>query len=268
MSAQTVTLTPTRPLGGTAARAVVLARAELRKLATTPAAYVAGGVVVVFTVASVLTSILLAGQQGQPALGTQENVSKTLAVAALGSMTMLVLGILAVAGEYRHRTILGTFLAEPRRGLVLGVKLAVMGAIGLVVGAVQFGLALAIAVPMYAAHGIHSLPADVTQLWWGAALASGTYAMLGVALGALTRNTVAAVLGALAWVQVVEVGILQGAVPSVAKWLPTGAAVAVSGSATPVPGLLAPAAAAAVLIGWTAVLTLVATRVSLRRELR
>ena len=239
-----------------------------RKLATTPAAYVAVGVVAVLTVASVVTSILLAGTSGAPALGTLENIAKTLAVAALGSMTMLVLGILAVAGEYRHRTILGTFLAEPHRGLVLGVKLAVMGALGLVAGAMQFGFALAIAVPMYAAHGIHSLPADVTQLWWGAALASGTYAMLGVALGALTRNTVAAVLGALAWVQVVEVGILQGAVPSVAKWLPTGAAVAVTGSATPVPGLLAPAAAAAVLIGWTAALALVATRVSLRRELR
>ena len=266
MSAQT--LTPPRPLAAPTARALVLARAELRKLATTPGAYVAAGVVVVFTVASVVTSILLAGREGQPALGPPDNVAKTLAVAALGSMTMLVLGILAVAGEYRHRTILGTFLAEPRRGLVLGVKLAVMGVIGLVVGAVQFGLALAVAVPMYAAHGIHSLPADVTQLWWGDALASGTYAMLGVALGALTRNTVAAVIGALAWVQVIEVGILQGAVPSVAKWLPTGAAVAVSGSATPVPGLLAPAAAAAVLIGWTAALALVATRVSLRRELR
>ena len=80
----------------------------------------------------------------------------------------------------------------------------------------------------------------MTQLWWGAALASGTYAMLGVALGALTRNTVAAVLGALAWVQVVEVGILQGAVPSVAKWLPTGAAVAVTAARRPCRGCWPP----------------------------
>ena len=87
------------------------------------------------------------------------------------------------------------------------------------------------------------------------------------ALGALTRNAIAAVLGGLAWVQIVEVGLLQHFVPALAKWLPTGAAVAIT---TPgqTHGLLPWGAATVVLTGWALALALVATRVSLRRELR
>jgi ABC-2 type transport system permease protein len=96
-------------------------------------------------------------------------------------------------------------------------------------------------------------------------VAGAYYGPLGVALGALTRNTVAAVLGGLAWVQIVEVGLLQHFVPALAKWLPTRAAVAIT---PPASGLLPWGVAMLVLTGWALALALVATRVSLRRELR
>jgi ABC-type transport system involved in multi-copper enzyme maturation permease subunit len=207
---------------------ITLARIELRKLTTTPALYVSAGIVALFTVVSVAAGIMLAGQQGTPPLGSEPNVTKTLSIAALSSMVMLVLGILATAGEFRQRTIMWTFLAEPRRGRVLAAKLAVLGAVGAAMGALAFGLALAIAVPWYAARGIHVLPVSVPALWAGATVAGACYGLLGVALGALTRNTIAAVLGGLAWVQIVEVGLLQHFVPALAKWLPTGAAVAIT----------------------------------------
>ena len=108
---------------------ITLARIELRKLTTTPALYVSAGIVALFTVLSVAAGILLGGQQGTPALGSEPNVTKTLSIAALSSMVMLVLGILATAGEFRHRTIIWTVLAEPRRGRVLAAKLAVLGAV-------------------------------------------------------------------------------------------------------------------------------------------
>ena len=98
---------------------ITLARIELRKLTTTPALYVSAGIVALFTVLSVAAGIMLAGQQGTPPLGSEPNVTKTLSIAALSSMVMLVLGILATAGEFRHRTIMWTVLAEPRRGRVL-----------------------------------------------------------------------------------------------------------------------------------------------------
>jgi hypothetical protein len=56
-------------------------------------------------------------------------------------------------------------------------------------------------------------------------------------------------------------------VPALAKWLPTGAAVAIT---TPgqTHGLLPWGVATVVLTGWALALALAATRVSLRRELR
>ena len=245
-----------------------LVRIEFRKFWSTPAAAAVAALTVALTAASVLAGILLAGRAGAPAVGTTANAAKTLSVGALSSMVMLVLGILAMAGEYRHRTILSAFLAEPRRGRVLAAKLVTMAVLGTAAGALTYGLALAIAVPMYAARGVHHIPLDITTLWWGTALAGGCYALLGVALGALTRNTVGAIVGAMVWVLVVELGVLQSAVPSAARWLPTGAAVAITGSADPVPGMLSPLAAAAVLVGWAAVLAGIAVVVSLRRELR
>jgi len=118
---------------------------------------------------------------------------------------------------------------------------------------------------MYSARGVTHLPVDVAAMWLGAALSAGCYGLLGVALGALTRNTVGAVIGGLAWVQLVEVGVLQNVWPAVAKWLPTGAAVAVTGPGSS-SGLLAPRLAALVLTGWAIAIAAIATRVSLRRD--
>jgi ABC-type transport system involved in multi-copper enzyme maturation permease subunit len=244
---------------------ITLARIELRKLTTTPGLYVSIALTAALSAASVISGVLLAGRSGTPALGTPANVGKTLSVAALASMVMLVLGILATAGEYRHRTIVSTFLAEPGRGRILLAKLGVLGGLGVVVGALTFGLALAIAVPMYSARGVTDLPVDVGGMWLGAALSSGCYPLLGVALGALTRNTVGAVIGGLAWVQLIEVGLLQNVWPAVAKWLPTGAAVAVTGPGSS-PGLLDPRLAALILTGWAIAIATIATRVSLRRD--
>jgi ABC-type transport system involved in multi-copper enzyme maturation permease subunit len=244
-----------------------LVRIEILKLRTTPALYVASLITLVLAVAGVTTTILLAGQGGTPAVGTVANVSKALQVSALTSMVMLVLGILSVAGEYRNRTIMSTFLAETRRGKVIVAKLLTTGALGAVLGGVTFGLALAVALPVYAAKGVHSLPVDLRQMWIGCVLASMCFGLLGVALGALTRNTVGAIIGGLVWVQIVEVGILQSAVPSIAKWLPTGAGVAVT-AGPDATTLLAPGVAAVVLVAWAAVLAVVATSVISRSELR
>lgn len=241
---------------------------EFLKLRTTWGVYVSLGLTVALTLVSVVTNIELAGSNGAPAVGTVDNVSKTLGVAAVTSTVMLILGILSMAGEYRHRTILGTYLAEPKRGRVIVAKLVTMGLLGAVVGAVAFGLALAEAVPLYASKGFHDLPVDIGQLWIGSILASACYGLLGVALGALTRNTVAAIVGGLVWTQIVEVLILQALVPSLAKWLPTGAAVALTSAGTNVTNLLAPTVAALVLVGWAAVLSFGAAKLTVSREVR
>lgn len=243
-----------------------LIRVELFKLRTTPALYVSGAIVGVLTIVSVVANILLAGKQGAAPLGSTDNVNKSLAVAALSTMVALAIGVVMVAGEYRHRTIVGGYLGEPRRHRVITAKLVTAGGLGALIGAVAFGLALAVAVPMYASKGVHHLPVDVVRLWWGAALASACFGMLGVALGSLARNTVGAIVGAIIWVQAIEVGVLQPAAPSLAKWLPTGAGVAVTSAGKEAATLLAPVPAALVLVAWAGAITLLAAKVSLRRE--
>ena len=245
-----------------------LIRVELRKLRTTPALLATLATCIALGVTSVVTTIVLAGKEGTPAVGTVANVNKDLQVASMTSIAMLVLGILCIAGEYRHRTIMGAYLAEPRRGRVLAAKFITIGAIGAVLGAVLFGLAVAVALPLYAAKGVHHLPVHLAPMWLGAILATSIYGMLGVAVGALARNTVGAIIGGIIWVQAIEVGLLQNAVPSLAKWLPTGAGVAVTAAKDSAPDLLSPGVAAVVLVGWAVAIALLAARFSVRRELR
>src|SRR4051794_506941 len=201
---------------------------EILKLRTTPALYVSTAVALVLTVASVFSNIFLAGRSGAPALGTVDNVSKVLSVAAVTTVVAMTMGIIILAGEYRTRTILGTYLAEPRRGRVLVAKLVTVTAFGALLGALAFGLALAVAKVLYSAKGFHHLPVDVPRLWLGAILGSACYGLLGVALGALTRNTVGAIIGGVTWGFVIEVGILQPAFPPGAKGLPPRAGRAVT----------------------------------------
>ena len=141
---------------------------EILKLRTTPALYVSTAIVLVLTVASVISNIFLAGRSGAPALGTVDNVSKVLSVAAVTTVVAMTMGIIILAGEYRTRTILGTYLAEPRRGRVLVAKLVTVTGFGALLGALTFGLALAVAKVLYSAKGVHHLPVDVPRLWLGA----------------------------------------------------------------------------------------------------
>ena len=238
---------------------------ELYKLRTTPALWVALAVTLVLALTSTATTILVDGA-APPPVGSTAHVSKALSSAALTSVVMLALGVLIIAGEYRHRTIMQTYLGQPRRGLVLAAKLITAGVLGAVLAAVTFGLTYGVAVVLYRSRGVESLPVDLGRLWVGAVISTAVYGLLGVALGALTRNTVAAIVGGIGWAMVIEAGILVAAVPDLAKWLPTGAATALTTTGEASAALLAPGAAALVLIGWALLISGVAVRFSLSRE--
>jgi len=256
--------TITRSLDGTRRQVGV----EFMKLRTTPALYVSTGLSVGLSAVAAVTTIVLAGRQGTPPVGSVENAVKVLSVSAVTSMAMLVVGVLVSAGEFRTRTAVGTYLAEPNRGRVVAAKLVAVSLVSAVVGALSFGVALAVAVPMYAARGVHHLPVDVFRLYWGSVLATVCFGLLGVAMGSLTRNTVGAIVGGLLWIQLVEVAILQNVAPSFGRWLPTEAAVSLTGAGSSTAGLLAPGLAAAVLVGWAAVITAGSVLVTLPRDIR
>ena len=126
---------------------------ELYKLRTTPALWVALAVTLVLALTSTATTILVDGA-APPPVGSTGHVSKALSSAALTSVVMLALGVLIIAGEYRHRTIMQTYLGQPRRGLVLAAKLVTAGVLGAVLAAVTFGLTYAAAVVLYRSRGV------------------------------------------------------------------------------------------------------------------
>lgn len=240
---------------------------ELLKLRTTPAAAVTVALVGVLTAASAVTTILLAGHKTAP-LGSSSNVSHALAVGATTSVAMLILGIVISAGEDRHRTALGTYLADPRRERVLVAKLLTGGLGGAALGAFAYALALLVALPLYLAKGVHHFHVPLVGLGAGSVLGAACFGMLGVAIGALTRNTVVSIVGSLVWVGIIELGLLSQALPSVARWLPAAASKSITSAGQETVHLLAPSVAALVIVGWAAGLAVLAWAVTLRREVR
>jgi ABC-2 type transport system permease protein len=247
---------------------ITLIRTEFLKLRTTPAMFITVAATLALTLTSAITTILLAGQNGAPAVGTRANVSKVLTQpASVTCMALFVLGVLIVGGEFRQRTILGTYLAEPRRTRVLVGKILTLTGLGAVLGALTFGINLAVANAIYAAKGIHHLSTPVTSVWLGTILGGACFGLIGVAVGALTRNSLTGVIGGIVWIQIIEGAILQNAAPSLARWLPTGAAFALT-----YPGgsgdQLSAGVAGVVLVGWGAAIAYAATMISSRREVR
>lgn len=178
------------------------------------------------------------------------------------SLCMAVLGVMAATSEYRSGTIRATYVAVPRRGLVLAAKAGVVGAVGLAVGQVAaFGtfLASSAIIGDRPIDGQDLVLADQAPHLLATGLSVAVFAVLGLALGVLLRSTAGAV---------VLVVLLWHVLPMLAANLPapwdarvgsvmlSGLADQIAdGSDTPsiYGDLLAPPAALALLLAYAAV---------------
>lgn len=157
--------------------------------------------------------------------------------------------------------------AAQHRARVFAVKVAVIAGLGAVFSALVFGLGLGTVVLTLSVHGIHHLPAGIGQLYLGTVISSACFGMIGVALGALTRNTIGAIVAAIAWTLFVEQVVLAAIVPGIEKWLPTGAAIDLTNAPGPGPAhSLSPAAAGLALAGYAIILLLAASRTTIRGD--
>jgi len=126
-------------------------------------------------------------------------------VASLASLFALLFGILAITGEFRHRTATPTFLATPERERVPVAKTLASALTGVALGVVALALTAVIALVWLSARGASldldgDFFADALWLLLGCAL----YAALGVAVGAIIQSQVGAIVGTLVWLLVVE----------------------------------------------------------------
>ena len=180
----------------------------------------------------------------------------------------MILGILGMTGEYRHQTVSSTFLVEPRRGRVLAAKLLAYAMMGFLFGLATAAATLILAFPLLDLRGVAALAAgvEVPAIILASIATMTLYAVVGVAIGALLRNQIAAVVGALVWVLVVEALVIS-LLPAVGKWLPGGAAQAMV-QATITAGDLLPAwAGGLVFLAYGLVLAFAARLLTIRRDI-
>jgi len=194
---------------------------------------------------------------------------KALSHVALAALFTLIFGILAVAGEYRHGTVTDTFLSFPGRAAVVGAKLVVYGIVGAAAGLVSSGVAIAVTAGWWSATGgsFDLSSADSWRTLGGGLAVNVAFAAIGVGVGALVRNLVAAVAAALAWVALVEgiAGQLLGS--GLARWLPFYASQALGRSnMTGTASLLPQWGGGVVLAGYAAVFAATAVLTTLRRD--
>jgi hypothetical protein len=248
-----------------------LVRAELLKLRTVALPFWLLLTTLGFVLLSVLATVLTAGMDGAPLQRDDpELLARAVASASAGNVILLVLGILALTQEFRFGTATPSFLVTPRRGSVLAAKLVAIALAGLVFALISIVFALGVSWLLIELRG-DALVFDstVVEVLLGVGLCLLLYGPIGVGVGALIRNQIAAVVAALAWTFIAE-QLLVALLPEVGKWTPGGASSAVLqlGDLATTRGDLLPVwGGALLLVAYAVVLSVVAARLTLRRDL-
>jgi ABC-2 type transport system permease protein len=184
-------------------------------------------------------------------------------------VVMLLLGAMVFTQEFRYGTVTSTYLGEPRRTRILVAKW-----LALIIFSVVLTIAtVAVSLPVGTAL-INSRGGDVTMaaLFWqmfaAAFVVMAAFGVIGVALGALLRNQIVAVLVVLVWMLVVEQIVIHD-YPVVGRWMPGGATYALMRLA-PANGLddklLSVPSAGILLAAYVGVAVVLALRLTPRRD--
>jgi len=201
-----------------------LLRAELIKLRTTRT-------FVALTALAVGTSMLLTGLVAILTEPTAQSVLVDVFLSDTSGLFIVVLAVVGISGEWRHRTIAGALLTTPDRVRFLAAKTLAFAAAGVALSA---AVAVAVTVLGVAILSVRDLPlpaaGPLAAQYARNAMVSGLLGALGVGIGALARNQVVAIVGVLLAMFVIEPAVL-GLAPTVGRFGPFVAlSVAASGA--------------------------------------
>ena len=231
-----------------------LVRAELLKVRTTRGWWVYLILIVL------LVGLAVAGDVGSNAdLRSQQEFQIGLVEAAgFGAVLAMILAITMVTTEFRHGTITPTFLSAPSRERVLASKALAGTLVFLFFGALSLAVVAAVALPWLTITGdeIHLLEGEVATRAAETLLSVVLWGLMGIAIGSVVHSQVAALVGTLVWIFVVEnllvglLGLLDG--EGVTAYLPFRALDAADGTGGD--NLISYWPGVAVSLGWIALI--------------
>jgi ABC-2 type transport system permease protein len=234
-----------------------LLRAELAKIRATPSTWWLLLATTAIGVVGTLAPLIAAEDNAN--LLSDHKLQEAMHGAAAGSLLVIVVGIIGLAGEWRFGQATQTFLTTPLRSRVVAAKTVAYMGVGAVYGIVSCAAASATAWAWYRADDL-TLPFHRSAVWltlFGCFAVSVVFGVVGVAIGGIVRNQVVGIVGAVAWLALVEPALFAAS-PSAFKWLPGMASFSVRRQ--PTDGLLAVAPATAVLVVVVAALLAAALR--------
>lgn len=203
-------------------------------------------------------------QAGLSPVRTVGDVRDLVYTANVAAIFAMLLGAIAITGEYRSGTIGGTFLAIPARTPVVLAKAAVSTAVGFTLGLVCGLIPLISAEGYFVVKGLplrFGMPVAVALL--AVAATAATSGAIGAGIGAALRSQLVSILGLLGWGLVVE-PLIGGLLPSWKKWLPFSGAQAAL--AQQEPGLLRPLPGGLLLLGYVALAVALGVALTRRRD--
>jgi hypothetical protein len=193
-----------------------LARAEVLKLRSTRTAV---GLLAAALLVSLLPAVLFMALAPRDVLDGDGSAAAAYGLTIVPILAV-VFGILGMTNEYRHGTITSTYLATPRRWIVIAVKLVAYGVTGMLLVVIAIRIVGGL-------RGIEMGWLDATSVGQGETardvalflLTVGLMTAFGVALGALFRLQVPTVAGTLVWALAIE-NIILVVRPGVGRYLP------------------------------------------------
>jgi ABC-2 type transport system permease protein len=222
---------------------------------------------------SAFYSVKLNAVPGLPPLDTPEGALNVYANAPGAYLFSMILGSLIVTGEFRHGTAIATFLAQPKRTVVLVAKLAVGAIAGLIVQLIVTITSIAAVFPFMQSVNAATLESsDMLRITWAGILSGVVLGVVGVGVGSLIRNQVITVVGSIIWLLLVE-GMLIAFFSGIGKWLMTGAIAGIldvsyeSGPISFGKDALSPTAATFLLLAYAMAFAVIGAVTTLRRDI-
>jgi ABC-2 type transport system permease protein len=236
---------------------VRLLRAELLKLRTTPRTVV--GLILPLLAIVVLGAVgNITGDHDASTV-----VGDILDVVGFASVIALILGVLIVTWEFRHNTIAGTFMVEPRRERVLGAKTAAAMLTGALLAVIAVALALSIAYVWIG--GDPGVSFDVSGRAARLVAAAALWGAIGVGVGAIVRGQALAIVLSFIWILIVE-PLVVGLYDTVGRYLPGQVLDELAGGAGGDNAHIATGAAVALSFAYVAAIVGVGAALTVRRD--